>query len=69
MIKELSTYVYDDKHNERGQRMPKDSENHLCDALRYAFEDVKFFHPQKEKQRVVDTENISGKDLNGGWNV
>ena len=23
--------------------MPKDSENHLCDALRYGFEDVKFF--------------------------
>ena len=69
MIRELSTYVYDDKHNERGQRMPKDSENHLCDALRYAFEDVKFFHPQKENQQAVNTENISGKDLNGGWNV
>ncbi len=69
MIRELSSYIYDDKRNERGQRLPKDSENHLCDALRYAFEDVKFFHPQKNSKRTVKTENISGNDLNGGWDV
>ena len=48
-IRELSTYVYGDTLNERGQRLPKDSDNHLCDALRYAFADVKLFRPQKEK--------------------
>ena len=69
MIKELSTYIYDDKHNDRGQRMPKDSENHLCDALRYAFEDVKYFHPQKERVRETGSQGISGKDLNGGWDI
>ena len=48
-IRELSTYVYGDTLNERGQRLPKDSDNHLCDPLRYAFADVKLFRPQKEK--------------------
>ncbi len=69
MIKELSTYAYDDRRNERGQRMPKDSENHLCDALRYAFEDVKFFRPEKQKKRAVSAQYISSKDLNGGWDI
>ena len=49
MIRELSTYVYSDTVNERGLRLPKDNDNHLCDALRYAFADVKLFHPEKEK--------------------
>ena len=70
MIRELSTYVYDDRRNDRGQRMPRDSDNHLCDALRYAFEDVKFFKPQMENdvKRVPNT-LISGADLNGGWDI
>ncbi|MBR2044034.1 MAG: PBSX family phage terminase large subunit [Clostridia bacterium] len=41
-IGELSSYIYGDKVNERGMRLPVDKDNHLCDALRYAFEDVKF---------------------------
>ena len=67
MIRELSTYIYDEHRNERGQRMPKDTENHLCDALRYAFEDVKFFKPQKKKSITETFGSITGKDLNGGW--
>ena len=31
-VREFSSYVYAEKRNERGQRLPKDSENHLCDA-------------------------------------
>ncbi len=69
MIRELSTYIYDERRNDRGQKMPKDTENHLCDALRYAFEDVKFFRPDKEKRERPQGSNISGKDLNGGWDV
>lgn len=41
-IGELSTYRYSDRVNERGLRLPDDRDNHLCDALRYAFEDVKY---------------------------
>jgi phage terminase large subunit len=69
MIRELSSYVYDDKRNERGQKLPKDSENHLCDALRYAFEDVKFFRPEKPQRKTASVQDISNKDLNGGWNI
>ncbi len=69
MIRELSTYVYDERRNERGQKMPKDSENHLCDALRYAFEDVKFFKPQKHIKKTRVQGDITGADLNGGWNT
>ncbi|MBR2489125.1 MAG: terminase large subunit, partial [Clostridia bacterium] len=68
-IRELSTYVYADNRNERGQKLPKDSDNHLCDALRYAFEDVKFFRPQKPQKHTMRNSDITGADLNGGWNT
>ncbi len=67
-IREFSTYVYDERCNDRGQRMPKDSDNHLCDALRYAFEDVKFFKPQRKSEREKFGE-INSADLNGGWDI
>ncbi len=69
MIRELSTYVYDDRVNDRGQKLPKDSDNHLCDALRYAFEDVKFFRPLKPQENVKKKSEIDAKDLNGAWNI
>ena len=69
MIRELSSYTYDDRRNERGQKLPKDTDNHLCDALRYAFEDVKFFRPKKEQLREETVSNISGSDFNGGWDT
>ena len=69
MIRELSSYVYDKRRHENGLKLPKDSENHLCDALRYAFEDVKFFHPDKADTKRSGEVEITGKDLNGGWDV
>lgn len=69
-IRELSSYSYDDRRNDRGQRLPKDTDNHLCDALRYAFEDVKFFRPKTAHYEKPETAgNISGADFNGGWNL
>ncbi len=67
MIRELSTYTYDDRRNDRGQRMPKDTDNHLCDALRYAFEDVKFFRPKEESEELITDSDITVADFNGGW--
>ncbi len=64
-IKELSTYVYDTRKNENGLMMPKDSDNHLCDALRYAFYDVRFFKPDVKQT----TKNIYEKTFKGGWDV
>lgn len=69
MIRELGSYVYDDRRNERGQRLPKDTDNHLCDALRYAFYDVKYFRPQKSETGTDTVSNISGADFNGGWDL
>ncbi len=69
MIRELSSYVYDDKRTENGLKMPKDSENHLCDALRYAFEDVKFFKPTLNKKKSAHQSGITKNDFNGGWDL
>ena len=69
MIRELSSYTYDEKRNDRGQKLPKDSENHLCDALRYAFEDVKFFKPKLERKKYTNSAEITANDFNGGWNI
>ena len=68
MIRELSSYVYDDKRSENGLKLPKDCNNHLCDALRYAFEDVKFFKPQLQRESTAVGE-INRNDFNGGWDV
>jgi phage terminase large subunit len=70
MINELSSYVYEDKRLENGLVLPKDSENHLCDALRYAFCDVKFFHPDNQNEpenKIVS--GITQKDFKGGWDL
>ncbi len=67
MIKELSCYIYDDKRNEKGLRLPKDSDNHLCDALRYAFADVKLFRPQKDNTQNNYYSEINERDLKEGW--
>lgn len=69
MIKELSTYSYSDTVSERGLRMPKDSDNHLCDALRYAFEDVKHFRPIKDETDQVSLRDRAISDWNGGWEL
>ncbi len=70
MISELSSYVYDSTLKENGMIMPKDSDNHLCDALRYAFCDVKFFHPEREREAAgTETYGIIEGDFKGGWNV
>ena len=68
MIRELSSYVYSDRTNEKGQRLPKDCDNHLCDALRYAFFDVKFFRPQNEES-VLEDSFITSNDLKGDWDI
>lgn len=49
-IAELSSYCYSSRKNEKGRRLPEDSNNHLMDALRYAFEDVKI---NKEESRAL----------------
>lgn len=67
-IKELGSYCWQKDKSENGINKPVDTDNHLMDAFRYAFYDVLFFHPTKEKTRVrVDRNNITAADMNGGW--
>ena len=47
-LRELSNYVYETAPSASGQILPADHDNHLCDALRYAFCDVKFFKPEEQ---------------------
>ncbi len=62
---ELKNYVYDNKQRENGLKLPKDCDNHLCDAMRYAFEDVKYFHPDKEGQNS----GFYNEEFRKGWSL
>lgn len=43
---ELSAYCWKKDSEDNGVNVPQDCNNHLMDALRYAFYDVKYFRPQ-----------------------
>lgn len=75
-IAELSSYVWKKDRDDNGVNQPEDRNNHLMDALRYAFYDVRFFRPlspaeQKEERRKAYYSNyaagITGADLTGGY--
>jgi len=68
-IRELQSYVYSDRLNESGLKLPKDTDNHLCDALRYAFADVKLFHPENRENNKVANSGITATDLTRSWDV
>lgn len=70
MIKELSTYSYKPKSSENGVVLPEDNNNHLCDAMRYAFEDVRFFKAEKEMQESGGIKlDIARSDFRKGWDI
>ena len=54
-IVELSSYRWKKDKTEKALNTPEDTDNHLMDAMRYAFQDVKFFKPCDPKQRVRPT--------------
>ncbi len=68
MIRELSPYVYEEKTNDRGQKIPRYSENHHSEALRYAFCDVKLFHPSDGELKDKSYNPIA-ENLNRKWDV
>ncbi len=63
-LKELSLYQWD--LNSKGNT-PKDSDNHLMDAMRYAFFDVKNFNPQLKSEHTSGYKGVSPADFKGGW--
>lgn len=74
-IHELGSYVWKKDKDDRGLNVPEDRDNHLMDALRYAFYDVRFFRPQNpaERHRLTADErysrynSVTAEDINGGW--
>ena len=70
-ISEISSYCFKKDKSERPLNIPIDENNHLLDALRYAFFDLRYFKPRdpKEKRRR-DTSanyNLRAEDFSGGW--
>ena len=74
-VKELSSYRYEVDKSDNGLNKPIDFDNHLMDAMRYAFYDVMFFSPKDPKRKARPTaeeyynkhHGISPDDINGGW--
>ena len=73
-IMELSSYCFAKDKDDRGLNKPEDFNNHLMDALRYGFYDVKFFRPAPPtRKRLTTDERINRKygvkpgDLKGNW--
>ena len=70
MISELSSYVYGTEISSTGYIMPIDYNNHLCDALRYAFYDVRYFKCEENKTTGKGNGlGITGADFKGGWSL
>lgn len=74
---ELNSYRWKTDKSENAINMPEDSDNHLMDAMRYAFRDVTFFHAEKPNERnrlspatrnEIRTGTIYNDDFTGGWN-
>ena len=74
-IHELSSYRWRVDKSENGINEPEDTDNHLMDALRYAFYDVRFFHPTDPsirhrttpQERFNRDNGIRSEDINGSW--
>lgn len=65
-LNELSLYRWDTK-SEVGN-IPLDCDNHLMDAMRYAFFDVKNFHPEGRMVLVGgEPTGLTHNDFKGGW--
>lgn len=66
-LKELSSYVWE-KSDGGNINMPRDENNHLMDAMRYAFFDVKSFHPDISARRPGGIGlGITNGDMKGDW--
>ncbi len=76
-IKELSSYRYEVDKSDNSINKPVDYDNHLMDAMRYAFYDVIYFNPTDPKNRPRPTADdyynkahgINIEDLGGGWGL
>ena len=73
-IAEISSYCFAKDKFDKPLNVPEDENNHLMDAMRYAFYDVRFFKPeipQKKRrtpQEIINkTYAVKPNDMKGGW--
>ena len=73
-VTELSSYCFAKDKDDRGLNKPEDMNNHLMDALRYGFYDVKFFRPAKPVRKRLTTDErinrrygVKAEDMKGNW--
>ncbi len=70
-IAEISSYTFKTDKSEWQINVPVDENNHLMDALRYAFYDLRFFKPEnpseKKRQNPNRRYNLQAEDFSGGW--
>lgn len=63
---ELSTYCWDKDKQGKSVNRPIDSNNHLMDAMRYAFQNIKYKKEKAESKRKVNY-GLTSADFSGGW--
>jgi phage terminase large subunit len=72
-ISEISGYCFEKDKGDKLTNRPKDINNHLMDALRYAAYDIRFFRPtitdkKKTQNRSVYAQGVNiVDDMLGGW--
>ena len=72
-IAELSSYRYEKDSSDKLLNRPIDEENHLMDAMRYAFNDVSRFKPAPNGKRIGHREraeinsSLNSSIFMGGW--
>ena len=67
-VAELSNYTWQVDREGKPTGYPKDSDNHLMDAMRYAMQDLRGFSGSVNKSRRARTDGVTADDFKGGWN-
>lgn len=63
---ELSTYCFKKDKSGKTLNVPEDNNNHLMDALRYAFKNIKYAHKKETPKRQINY-GVTYEDMNGEW--
>jgi len=66
-VAELSNYTWQTDKEGKPTGYPKDSDNHLMDAMRYAMQDLRGFGAVKISQRKPRSNGVTADDFKGGW--
>ena len=70
-IAEFSSYAWEPGEDGKPSNKPADTNNHMIDALRYASEDFRFFHPvtPEEEEKRMRRAAAAERPMPGGWDI